>query len=52
MEQVKVNLILFLFQVHSLQAAVLSDGNCVFASLLYHVCHLAVCAWAAPEMRQ
>ncbi len=40
------------FQVHSLQTTVLFDGNCVFASLFHHVRHLALCAWAAPEMCQ
>lgn len=28
------------------------NGNGVFASLLHHVCHLAFCAGAAPEVCQ
>lgn len=41
-----------LFQIHSLQTVVFVDGNCVFTSLLHHVRHLALCARAAPEVRQ
>lgn len=39
-------------QVDPLQTAVFFDGDGVFASLLHHVCHLALCAWPAPEMCQ
>lgn len=41
-----------LLQVHSPQAPVLTDGNCVSAPLLHHVCHLALRAWAASEVCQ
>lgn len=44
--------ILSAIQVNSPKTAVFSDGNSVFASLLHHVCHLALCAWAAPDMCQ
>lgn len=47
-----IDLHLSLLQVYSLQAIVLIDGNCVSASLLHHVCHLALCAWAASEVCQ
>lgn len=46
------NVIVSPSQVDSLQTAVFFDGNGVFAPLLHHVCHLALRAWAAPEMCQ
>lgn len=41
-----------LFQVHYLQTVVFFVGNSVFAPLLHHVCHLALCSWAAPDVCQ